>query len=116
VQPVNDRVYFPKLYIKGVRKGRPRASPRQLKPIEKYFNLEFYQYMRLFEWAKSALRKNEDDIIQHAGLDSAVFLRVFLVGLVCIRLPFHCPSTLMKYIAIFRDFNKLTEHTQLPVG
>lgn len=82
VQPVNDRVYYPKLYITGVRKGRPRASPRQLKPIERYFNLDFTQYMGLFEWAKSALRKTENEIIQHAGLDSAVYLRIFLVGLV----------------------------------
>jgi len=94
LQPVNDRVYYPKLYIEGARKGRPRASPRQLRPLEKYFNLEFYQYFNLFDWAKSALRKNESDIIQHAGLDSAVFLRIFLVGLVFIlflaMVCFHC--------------------------
>jgi len=84
LQPVNDRVYYPKLYIEGIRKGRPRASPRQLKPLEKYFNLEFYQYFNLVGWAKSALLKNENDLIQHAGLDSAVFLRIFLVGLVFI--------------------------------
>ena len=108
-QPVNDRVYYPKLYIKGIRKGRPRASPRQLKPIEKYFNLECAQYIRLFEWAKSALRRNEDDIIQHAGLDSAVFLRIFLVGLVCISLACYYHSSTFGAIQNFKDFNKVTE-------
>lgn len=87
LQPVNDRVYYPKLYIKGQRQGRPRASPRQLKAMEKYVNLEWWQYTRLLAWAKSALRKNEDDIIQHAGLDSAVFLRIFLVGSVAFFFP-----------------------------
>ena len=86
VQPVNDRVYHSKLYIMGVRKGRPRASLCQLKPVEKYFNLDFSNYNGLFDWAKSALRKTENDIIQHAGLNSAVFLRIFLVGLVLISL------------------------------
>ena len=80
LQPINDKVYHPKLYLKGTRKGRPRANPRQLKPMEKYFNLEIGQYTRVFEWANSALRKSEDYIIEHAGLDSAVFLRIFLVG------------------------------------
>lgn len=81
IQPVNDIVYYPKLYIRGIRKERPRASPRPLKPVEKYVNLEVSHYMRLLDWAKSALRKTEDDIIQHSGLDSAVYLRIFLVGL-----------------------------------
>lgn len=80
VQPINDRVYHPKLYLKGTRKRWPRANTRQLKPIEKYVNLEVGQYLRVFEWAKSALRKTEQDIIEHAGLDSAVYLRIYLVG------------------------------------
>lgn len=91
LQPVNDRVYYAKQYIIGVRKGRPRASPRQ-QPLERYFNLDFTQYMGLFEWAKSALRKTEHEIIEHAGLDSAVYLRIFLVGLVSIS---HCYFTLV---------------------
>lgn len=82
LQPVNDRVYYSKLYIDGHRKSRPRASPRPLKPLERYFNLQFYQYFNVFEWAKAALRKDENELIKHAGLDSAVFLRIFLVGLV----------------------------------
>lgn len=86
IQPVNDIVYYPKLYIRGIRKERPRASPRPLKPVEKYVNLEVSHYMRLLDWAKSALRKTEDDIIQHSGLDSAVYLRIFLVGLVSLFL------------------------------
>ncbi|KAK9924501.1 hypothetical protein M0R45_032867 [Rubus argutus] len=50
LQPVNDRVYFPKWYLKGLR-----ASP-----LGGAFNPE---------------------LIDHAGLDSAVYLRIYLTGL-----------------------------------
>lgn len=105
LQPVNDRVYYPKLYIKGLRKGRPRATPRQLKPIEKYVNLELNQYTRLFDWVKSALRKTENDIIQHAGLDSAVYLRIFLVGWVLNTLSWTSVSLSLSSSKHFRQLH-----------
>ncbi|KAJ6416329.1 hypothetical protein OIU84_002225 [Salix udensis] len=49
IQPFNDRVYFPKWYLKGLR--------------------------------SKALKMPEPELIDHAGLDSAVYLRIYLMGL-----------------------------------
>lgn len=88
VQPINDRVYYPKLYIKGIRKRRPYGPP-QLKHRGVYFNMDIYQYLRVFHWARSALRKTEEEIIKHAGLDSAVYLHIYLVGWASINFHFN---------------------------
>ncbi|KAL0371945.1 UNVERIFIED_CONTAM: CSC1-like protein [Sesamum calycinum] len=58
IQPINDRVYFTKWYIAG-----KRSSPRN-------------------NWGGVvALKMSESEIITHAGLDSAVFLRIYTLGL-----------------------------------
>lgn len=80
VQPQNARVYFPKLYICGERKSR-KADPKARKiALSKYVNMDYNAYLRLFSWMRAALKMSEDEIIDHAGLDSAVFLRIFLLG------------------------------------
>ncbi|XP_042482885.1 CSC1-like protein At1g32090 [Macadamia integrifolia] len=77
IQPINDRVYFPKWYIKGARNS-PRNG-RNL--VAKFVNLNFKTYLTFLNWMPEALRMSETELIDHSGLDSAVFLRIYLLGL-----------------------------------
>ncbi|MBA0621464.1 hypothetical protein Godav_007087 [Gossypium davidsonii] len=77
IQPVNDRVYFPKWYING-----ERASPRRGGNfVAKFVNLDFKTYLTFLNWMPQALKMTETQLINHAGLDSAVFLRIYTLGL-----------------------------------
>ncbi|RAL43518.1 hypothetical protein DM860_012659 [Cuscuta australis] len=77
LQPFNDRVYFPKWYLKGIR-----ASPRSSGPlVRKFVNLDFRTYIRFLNWMPAALRMPQPELIDHAGLDSAVYIRIYLLGL-----------------------------------
>ncbi|XP_027360694.1 CSC1-like protein At1g32090 isoform X1 [Abrus precatorius] len=77
IQPINDRVYFPKWYISG-----GRSSPRSSRNfVGKFVNLNFRTYLTFLNWMPQALRMSETEIINHAGLDSAVFLRIYTLGL-----------------------------------
>lgn len=76
IQPINDRVYFPKWYING-----GRTSPRNSGYfVGKFVNLNFKTYLTFLNWMPQALRMSESQIIDHAGLDSAAFLRIYLLG------------------------------------
>ncbi|KAJ0962647.1 hypothetical protein J5N97_027769 [Dioscorea zingiberensis] len=75
LQPMFDMVYFPKWYLKGVR-----ISP-SLSGVKKFVNLEVRSYLRILEWVPAALKMPEPELIEHAGLDSAVYLRIYLIGL-----------------------------------
>ncbi|GAU42467.1 hypothetical protein TSUD_235360 [Trifolium subterraneum] len=77
IQPINDRVYFPKWYISGGR-SNPRSSGNF---VGKFVNLNFKTYLTFLNWMPQALRMSETEIINHAGLDSAVFLRIYTLGL-----------------------------------
>ncbi|XP_019188568.1 PREDICTED: CSC1-like protein At4g02900 [Ipomoea nil] len=77
IQPVNDRVYFPKWYLKGTR-----ASPRKCGPVVRNFvNLDIRTYIRFLNWMPAALHMPQPELIDHAGLDSAVYIRIYLLGL-----------------------------------
>ncbi|KAG5064514.1 hypothetical protein JHK85_005697 [Glycine max] len=77
IQPINDRVYFPKWYLKGLR-----SSPLQAGIfVSKFVNLDFKSYIRFLSWMPAALQMPEPELIDHAGLDSAVYLRIYLLGL-----------------------------------
>ncbi|PSS01369.1 CSC1-like protein [Actinidia chinensis var. chinensis] len=77
IQPINDRVYFPKWYISG-----GRTSPRQSRNfVGKFVNLNFWTYFTFLNWMPQAMKMSETEIITHAGLDSAVFLRIYTLGL-----------------------------------
>ncbi|KAL3614973.1 Calcium permeable stress-gated cation channel 1 [Castilleja foliolosa] len=77
LQPINDRVYFPKWYLKGLR-----SSPMHLgSSVSKFVNLDWRSYVRFLNWVPDALRMPEPELIDHAGLDSAVYLRIYLLGL-----------------------------------
>ncbi|CAL9084911.1 unnamed protein product [Musa textilis] len=77
LQPINDRVYFTKWYLKGARSSRTHSGTF----IHKFINLNPRSYLRFLEWMPAALKMSELELIEHAGLDSAVFLRIYLIGL-----------------------------------
>ncbi|XP_059656942.1 CSC1-like protein At1g32090 [Cornus florida] len=77
IQPINDRVYFTKWYISG-----GRTSPRHTGNfVGKFVNLNIKTYFTFLNWMPQALKMSESEIINHAGLDSAVFLRIYIMGL-----------------------------------
>lgn len=75
LQPINDRVYFPKWYLKGIR-----GSPRRSGHVHNFVNLDLNMYIRFLNWMPAALKMPEPELIEHAGLDSAVFVRIYLLG------------------------------------
>ncbi|XP_024988355.1 calcium permeable stress-gated cation channel 1-like [Cynara cardunculus var. scolymus] len=77
LQPFNDRVYFPKWYLKGLRTS-PATSGAF---VSKFINLDYRSYMKFLNWMPDALKMPEAELIDHAGLDSAVYLRIYLLGL-----------------------------------
>lgn len=76
IQPINDRVYFTKWYIKGLRTS-PTASSGF---VRKFVNLDYRSYLRFLNWVPDALSMSQSELIDHAGLDSAVYLRIYLLG------------------------------------
>ncbi|CAD5314265.1 unnamed protein product [Arabidopsis thaliana] len=78
IQPINDRVYFPKWYLTGERNS-PRRSDRTL--VGKFVNLNYKTYFTFLNWMPQAMKMSESEIIRHAGLDSAIFLRIYTLGL-----------------------------------
>jgi len=76
IQPFNDRVYFPKWYLKGVRSSPVNSGAF----VSKIMNLDFRSYVRFLNWMPDALKMPEPELIDHAGLDSAVYLRIYLIG------------------------------------
>ncbi|XP_030968293.1 calcium permeable stress-gated cation channel 1 [Quercus lobata] len=77
LQPFNDRVYFPKWYLRNLRTD-PTTSGTF---VSKFVNLDFRSYIRFLNWMPDALKMPEPALIEHAGLDSAVYLRIYLLGL-----------------------------------
>lgn len=78
LQPVNDRVYFPKWYLKGIR-----GSPTRSRGImTRFVNLDWTTYVKFLNWMPAALKMPEPELIEHAGLDSAVYIRIYLLGYV----------------------------------
>lgn len=76
LQPFNDRVYFPKWYLKGIR-----TNPSSSGIVSKFVNLDVRSYLKFLGWMPAALKMPEPELIEHAGLDSAVYLRIYLLGL-----------------------------------
>ncbi|CAH2048007.1 unnamed protein product [Thlaspi arvense] len=77
IQPFNDRVYFPKWYLKGLRSNPLNSGVF----VSKIVNFDFRSYIRFLNWIPAALKMPEPELIDHAGLDSAVYLRIYLIGL-----------------------------------
>lgn len=76
IQPINDRVYFTKWYIEG-RRSSPTSRGGL---VGRFVNLNFRTYLTFLNWMPQALKMSESEIINHAGLDSAVFLRIYRLG------------------------------------
>ncbi|WOH03202.1 hypothetical protein DCAR_0522598 [Daucus carota subsp. sativus] len=77
IQPFNDRVYFPKWYLKGLRNDPLQTSAL----VQKILNLDWKSYLSFLNWMPAALKMPEPELIDHAGLDSAVYLRIYRTGL-----------------------------------
>lgn len=76
LQPFNDRVYFTKWYLKGLRSSPTRSGAF----VRKFVNLDLRSYLGFLNWMPAALNMPEPELIDHAGLDSAVYLRIYLLG------------------------------------
>ncbi|XP_022970940.1 CSC1-like protein At3g21620 [Cucurbita maxima] len=122
IQPVNDRVYFPKWYIKGLR-GSPLSNGAM---VGRIVNLDFRSYLKFLNWMVAALRMPEPELIDHAGLDSAVYLRIYLLGLkifvpiACLAFTILVPvnwtnGTLEHSSLNYSDIDKLSI-SNIPVG
>ncbi|KAM7495225.1 hypothetical protein LguiB_029834 [Lonicera macranthoides] len=76
IQPFNDRAYFPKWYLKGLRSSPLHSGAF----VHKFVNLDWRSYLRFLNWMPAALQMPEPELIDHAGLDSAVYLRIYRTG------------------------------------
>ncbi|WOH09720.1 hypothetical protein DCAR_0729178 [Daucus carota subsp. sativus] len=77
LQPFNDRVYFPKWYLKKLRESPSRSGTF----VSKFVNLDIKSYVKFLKWMPDAFQMPELELIDHAGLDSVVYLRIYLLGL-----------------------------------
>ena len=93
IQPCNDRVYFPKWYLKGLRNSPLRSGAF----VNRFVNLDFRSYLRFLNWMPAALQMPEPELIDHAGLDSAVYLRIYWTGYVRLYLIFIHFSSLYSW-------------------
>ncbi|KAK4360433.1 hypothetical protein RND71_019385 [Anisodus tanguticus] len=69
-------VYFPKWYLKGLRDNPLQSGGF----VKKVVNLDWRAYIRFLNWVPDALKMPELELIDHAGLDSAVYLHIYLLG------------------------------------
>ena len=76
LQPMNDKVYFPKWYLKG-----SKQSPKYWRStVGRFVNLDYKTYMRFLSWMPEALKMPEPELIDHVGLDAVVYLRIYILG------------------------------------
>lgn len=59
LQPFNDRVYFPKWYLKGLRSS-PATSGAF---VSKFINLGYQSYIKFLNWMSDALKMSEPKLI-----------------------------------------------------
>jgi hypothetical protein len=123
LQPINDRVYFPKWYLKGLRNS-PLSTGAF---VGKFVNLDFRAYLRFLNWMPAALQMPEPELIEHAGLDSAVYLRIYLVGLkifvpiaflaFAIMVPVNWTNATLEHshLLTYSDIDKLSI-SNIPIG
>uniref|UniRef100_A0A1J3JFR4 Protein OSCA1 n=1 Tax=Noccaea caerulescens TaxID=107243 RepID=A0A1J3JFR4_NOCCA len=80
LQPFNDRVYFSKWYLRGLRSS-PGSGGGGGAFATRFVNLDLRSYLKFLHWMPEALKMPERELIDHAGLDSVVYLRIYLLGL-----------------------------------
>ncbi|MFQ6633853.1 hypothetical protein Gotur_012396, partial [Gossypium turneri] len=123
IQPVNDRVYFSKWYIKGLRSS-PSVNGSAF--ASKFVNLDLRSYTRFLNWMPAALQMPEPELIDHAGLDSAVYLRIYLLGLkifgpialiaFTVMIPVNWNNNTLEHSGLtYSDIDKLSI-SNIPIG
>ncbi|MBA0860107.1 hypothetical protein Goshw_014099 [Gossypium schwendimanii] len=123
IQPVNDRVYFPKWYIKGLRSS-PLVNGSAF--ASKFVNLDLRSYTRFLNWMPAALQMPEPELIDHAGLDSAVYLRIYFLGLkifgpialiaFTVMIPVNWSNNTLEHSGLtYSDIDKLSI-SNIPIG
>lgn len=76
LKPSKGMGNFPIWYLKCLR-----SSPATFGAfVSKFINLDYRSYMKFLNWMPDALKMPEPELIDHAGLDSAVYLRIYLLG------------------------------------
>ncbi|XP_022947150.1 calcium permeable stress-gated cation channel 1-like isoform X2 [Cucurbita moschata] len=94
--------------------------------VGRIVNLDFRSYLKFLNWMVAALRMPEPELIDHAGLDSAVYLRIYLLGLkifvpiACLAFTILVPvnwtnGTLEHSSLNYSDIDKLSI-SNIPVG
>ncbi|XP_062232345.1 CSC1-like protein At3g21620 [Phragmites australis] len=91
LQPINDRVYFPKWYLRGMRDSPIFSGVA----VQKFVNLDARSYLKFLNWMPAALKMPQDELISHAGLDSVVYLRIYLTGL-----KIFVPITILAFLVL----------------
>ena len=81
-QPLNLRVYFPRLFVKGEEDSlyEYAACKSGKGKLARYVNVNWRSYLRSFNWILISLKKTEEQLIEDVGLDSTVLVRIFLLG------------------------------------
>ncbi|KAG6722232.1 hypothetical protein I3842_03G150400 [Carya illinoinensis] len=122
LQPINDRVYFPKWYLKGLRSSPLNSGAF----VGRFVNLDFRSYIRFLNWMPDAMQMPEPELIDHAGLDSTVYLRIYLVGLkifvpitflaFAIMVPVNWTNVTLEHSNLtYSDIDKLSI-SNIPIG
>ncbi|OIW03028.1 hypothetical protein TanjilG_20956 [Lupinus angustifolius] len=98
LQPFNGRVYFRKWYLKGLRTDPAREEAF----VRKFVNLDWRSYLKFLNWVPETIRMPEPELIDHAGLDSVVYLRIYLLGYAVIenhfiKLKIFCPIAFLAW-------------------
>ncbi|CAM6101640.1 unnamed protein product [Calypogeia fissa] len=80
-QPVNTRVYFARKAKLGLQDAGPDGPNQKNRRLGRYINLNPRSYIHIMDWIRSSLKMSEAELIEKAGLDSVVYLRMLLLGI-----------------------------------
>ncbi|KAM2204746.1 hypothetical protein COP2_024726 [Malus domestica] len=91
-----------------------------------FVNLDFRSYAKVLNWMPAALQMPEPELVDHAGLDSAVYLRIYLTGLnffvpiaflpYAVMVPVNWTnSTLKNSTAVYSNIDELSI-SNVPLG
>lgn len=75
--PVNFRVYYPRRYLKGQVE---HVDDLRDSGDKEHHGVGWRSYLRIMDSIMSIWRMTETEFIERYGLDSAVLLRIFLLG------------------------------------
>jgi len=104
IQPANDRVYFSKWYALGHRESPGKTRARG---VGRFVNLNACSYFTFLNWMPQALKMSASDLIEHAGLDSVVFLRIYILGYNVLACFLNCSVLMFESMLQFLFLNKM---------